>query len=180
MRPFSPGDLADLHALYSDPEVMKYIPGGNPRTLDETRDSLEKMMCNFERNDYGMFAVFERKEKRFISRCGLQPLENSGLIELSYTFVPSAWGKGYATEAAMEVLRAAFCDWGLEKVVAIAQEENRASTRVMEKIGMQNCGQGRFYDKDVVLYALEREKKTVDAVFQSSFRQSSRLNMPVL
>jgi ribosomal-protein-alanine N-acetyltransferase len=127
-----------------------------------------------------MFAVIERKEKRFIGRCGLQPLENSGLIELGYTFVPRAWGKGYATEAAMEVLRTAFGDWGLEKVVAIAKGENRASIRVMEKIGMQHCGRERFYGKDVVLYATQRQEKTVDSLFQCSFRQSSKLSMPAL
>ena len=180
MRPFSPEDLADLYVLYSDPNVMKYITGGTPRTLEETRAALERMMRNFEENEYGMFAVFERKEKRFIGRCGLQPLEESGLIELGYTLLPSAWGKGYATEAAMQVIRTAFSQWGLEKIVAIAREENKASTRVMEKIGMTGRSHEKFYGQDVVMYSLEKEIKTASDFYQSSFPQSSRLSMPAL
>jgi len=180
MRPFSEGDFASLHLLYSDPEVMKYISGGIPRTPDATRKSLERMMRNFGETGYGMFAVFERKEKRFIGRCGLQPLENSGLIELGYTLIPSAWGKGYATEASMEVLRTAFGEWGLEKVVAIAREENRASTRVMEKIGMIYSRRDRYYENDVVLYALEAPRKAVSTLYKTSLSQSPKLSLPVL
>ncbi len=180
MRPFAQSDLNDLYSLYSDPQVMKYISGGVPRTFEETRKSLEKMMSRFEESEYGMFALFERKEKRFIGRCGLQPLEESGLIELGYMLLPGAWGKGYATEASMQVLRTAFGEWGLDRIVAIALEENKASTRVMEKIGMVYSGRNRFYNKDVALYALEKPKKPVDAIFQSTSVPRSKLSIPVL
>ncbi len=181
MRPFSQGDLDDLHALYTGFTGQRQV-ASRPlsETMEATRDSLELMMRNFEEHQYGIFAVIERKEKRFIGRCGLQPLENSGLTELDFSFIPSAWGKGYATEAAMEVLRAACGDWGFEKVVAIAGEENRTSIRVMEKIGMIASGHRRFYENDVILYSYEKPKTIPDALFQSSYRQSSRLTMPAL
>jgi len=174
MRPFTESDLGELFSLYSDTEVMKYINGGIAQTLEETKTALNRMIGNFAKHGYGMFALFERKEKRFIGRCGLQPLEDSGLIELGYTLIPSAWGKGFATEASMEVLRSAFRDWGLEKVVAISLEENRASTRVMEKIGMIHGGRERFYNRDVVLYSAIKPEERVENIFQSSFRKQEK------
>jgi ribosomal-protein-alanine N-acetyltransferase len=175
MRPFTADDFQDLYTLYNNPEVMKYITGGKPRTTEETAKALERMISRFEESGYGMFAVIERREKRFIGRCGLQPLENSGLIELGYTFIPSAWGKGYATESSLQVLRSAFNEWDLDKIVAIAKEENKASTRVMEKIGMVYSERSTFYNTEVVLYTIEKPQKILDNIFQKSFQNSSTL-----
>ncbi len=177
MRPFTESDLGDLYSLYSDIEVMKYITSGIPRTLEETKTALDRMIGNFTRDGYGMFAIFERKEKRFIGRCGLQPLDSSGLIELGYTLIPSAWGKGFATEASMEVLRSAFSDWGLEKIVAIAVDENRASTRVMEKLGMSKVGHDRFYNKNVLRYEAEKPVEKIESIFQNSFRRQEKVEV---
>ena len=51
-------------------------------------------------------------------------------------FARAVWNRGYATEAAGAWLETAFADRGLDRVVALAFRANRASTRVMEKIGM--------------------------------------------
>jgi ribosomal-protein-alanine N-acetyltransferase len=174
MRPFASGDLSDLHALLCDIQVTL------PPSMEETRISLEIMISAFDKNHFGMFAVIERKEKRFIGLCGLQPLENSGLTELRFCFAPSTGGKGYATEAAMEVLRAAFGDWELEKIVALAETDGKSSARVLEKIGMVNSGNGKFYGKDVILYSVEKRPKPAGPVFQSNYRHNSRLSMPAL
>ena len=179
LRPFTKDDLGDLHNLYSNPETMKYI-SGRPRTFEESETALEKMIVNFGRDGYGMYAVIERREKRFIGRCGLQPLEDSGLIELGYTLLPSFWGKGFATEASIQILRTAFTDWGLERIVAIALEQNRASTRVMEKVGMKFSGPAKFYGKAVVQYDLEKPKISYDSSFEHLSTQSTRLSIPQL
>ncbi len=155
LRPFTMGDLDDVIALYSDPDVMRYITA--IETPEEIRASLERMISRFEERGWGMFAVIERREKRFIGCCGLQPLDATQMIELSFTLAKSAWGKGYATEASKLLLRKAFTDWGLETVVAIVQPENTSSTHIMEKLGMQYVRNGEFYHKNCALYALEKQ-----------------------
>ena len=77
----------------------------------------------------------------------------------------------------MEVLRTAFSDWGLEKIVAISLEENRASTRVMEKLGMHKAGYDRFYGKDVVRYESEKPIEKEESIFQNSFRRPEKVEM---
>ena len=87
---------------------------------------------------------------------GLFPLNWEGPeIELAYHVVPSAWGRGYATEAA-EALLAVAWEAGLDHVVAVAMPGNVASRRVMEKLGMSFQGSTRYRDFDVVRYSLER------------------------
>jgi len=63
-----------------------------------------------------------------------------GVGELGYWFGPAHWGKGYATEAAQAMIRAAFTAWGLNKVYGRHFTDNPASGRVMEKSGMQYEG----------------------------------------
>lgn len=177
MRPFSESDLGDLHSLYSDPMVMNHIPPFCPLRIEGTRESLERMMSNFESSGYGEFAVIERKEKRFIGHCGLQPIENTGLIELNYLFLPEWWHKGYATEGAMAILRSAFNDWDLERIVGLVLQGNKASARVLEKLGMSFEGEANFYNTEMLLYSLEKPVHTSDNIFKSNYQNRERFQV---
>ena len=68
-----------------------------------------------------------------------------GEIELGYLMKRSAWGKGYATEAAGRLLRFAFEESPLEEVVAVTDPDNRRSQQVLRKIGMTDEGLRRAY-----------------------------------
>ncbi|HYM19848.1 MAG TPA: GNAT family N-acetyltransferase [Candidatus Kapabacteria bacterium] len=158
LRPFEAADLDDVIALFSNIDVMRYI--GSIRTPEESREKLMKMISEFHERGFGMFAVIDRKEKRFIGRCGLQTLDTTDMTELGYTFFPTAWGKGFATEASKAILQRAFDQWGLESVVAVANPENRVSVHIMEKIGMQYVRSDIFYGRQCVLYSISKKKPT--------------------
>ncbi len=155
LRAFTLSDLDDVIALYSDRDVMRYIPA--TPTPEEIQASLQRMISRFDERGWGMFAVIERREKRFIGCCGLQPLDDTQMIELSLTLAKTSWGKGYATEASKLLLRKAFTDWGFETVVAIVEPGNTSTTHIIEKLGMQYIRNGEFYRKNCALYALEKQ-----------------------
>ena len=79
-------------------------------------------------------------------------------IELAYHVVPSRWGRGYATEAGVALLEAAWRETDLDHVVAIAFPENRASIRVMVKLGMTYEGLARYTDHNFVRYSIPRPR----------------------
>jgi RimJ/RimL family protein N-acetyltransferase len=85
-----------------------------------------------------------------VGDCGIQLLEGGPDVELGFHLRRSAWGQGYATEAARSCLAAAFAGLGLDQVIAIVAPGNAASARVLEKIGMQRAGKrealGRTWD----------------------------------
>jgi ribosomal-protein-alanine N-acetyltransferase len=157
IRPFRPaGDSEPLHELWGDPEAMRFVrPDGKVITVAETRSRLEEVAS---RDDgWGFWAVDEREGERLVGGAGLFPLNWEGPeIELAYHVVPSAWGRGYATEAAAALLAAAWRDTGLDHVVAVAFEGNLASRRVLEKLGMACEGPTRYRDHDVVRYSIAR------------------------
>jgi ribosomal-protein-alanine N-acetyltransferase len=140
MRPFVESDLDDLAALYADPQVMRYIGSGSIYSPEESQLLLRQTIDDFEANSFGMLAVIERREKRLIGRCGLKPLNDSDEVEIGFLLEERSWGKGFATEAAKEVMRHAFTDMKLSYLIAFADTRNIAGRRVLEKLGMKRTG----------------------------------------
>jgi [ribosomal protein S5]-alanine N-acetyltransferase len=157
IRPFEPAsDAGPLHELWGDPEAMRFIPGGVKATVEETRERLAILRAR-SANGWGYWAVEEPERARPIGGVGLFPLNWEGPeIELAYHIVPSAWNRGYASEAAAALLAAAWRDTELDHVVAVAMPENAASRRVMEKLGLELEGPTRYRDFDVVRYSIKR------------------------
>jgi ribosomal-protein-alanine N-acetyltransferase len=153
LRPLVQEDLENLIQLYDDPEVRRYLGAPAPEQIEA---KLQERIAFFEKHGYGMYAVIDRREKRFVGRCGLEVLEGTSMLELAFILDRSVWHKGYATEASKEILRAAFSEWKLESIVAITDPENRASIHVLHKLGMQFERHDRFYDRDCVLYGIQK------------------------
>lgn len=84
---------------------------------------------------YGMFVVEERETGRFIGRVGaLQPMGWPGL-EVAWAMVPSARGKGYATEAATAVVDWVFCRFDFDRIISVIDPRNTPSQRVAQRLG---------------------------------------------
>lgn len=156
IRPFEPDrDAEPLHELWGDAEAMQFIPGGAKRTVGETRSRLAALRGRAAEG-WGFWAVEELQGGRPVGGVGLYPLNWEGPeIELAYHVVPSAWNRGYASEAAAALLAAAW-ETGLDHVVAVAMPGNAASRRVMEKLGMSLEGSTRYREFDVVRYSIAR------------------------
>ncbi len=139
LRRQEPADLDDLWALYSDPEITRYIPDA-PRSRAEALEELEWHRHGHPKNpNLGLWATLLKPEGKFIGRCGLLPWEIEGQseVEVAYTIDRAHWGQGLATEAAGAILRYGFERLGLPRLVCLIDPLNAASQRVAEKIGMR-------------------------------------------
>src|SRR5262249_24868599 len=140
LRRFTAADGGLLFDLDSDPEVMRYLTGGagTPRALIEAR-----VLPRFleDRGDFagsGAWALIEKAGARFVGWVSLRPLDAAaGAAELGYRLRRESWGRGYAAEAARILLRTAFAaPSGPARVLARTYQDNLASRRVLEKLGM--------------------------------------------
>jgi len=139
LRRFTSADLDYLYALDNDPEVMRYINGGTPtpRAVVE-RDILPVFLRYDERcPGFGFWAAVERASGEWLGWfCFLLSQEAPGQATLGYRLRKAAWGQGHATEGGRALIHKGFEEWGVQRVVATTYEENQASRRVMEKLGM--------------------------------------------
>ncbi len=137
LRDFVESDFRAVHAYSSDPRVTKYLFFG-PRDEEGTTDYLGGLLasqCERPRTRFEL-AVEEIESGRVIGACDLSFIESND-VDLGYMLDIDAWGKGYATEIALALIDAAFFDLRAERVISTVDVNNRASIRVLEKIGMR-------------------------------------------
>ena len=157
IRKFKPEDLPELIEQRSDPEVNKYLGGvrlQNPQALEKR---LQFYIDCYEKYGFGTCAVHWKETGEMIGSCGLQPLENTGEIEVGYSLIKSFWRKGLATECARAWLEYGFNQAGLERIVAVTQPENEGSWRVMEKLGMVREKTAEHYGFPCYFYAVSKD-----------------------
>jgi RimJ/RimL family protein N-acetyltransferase len=180
LRRLVAADLAHLCALDADPAVMRFLTGGTPTPCEVIRDDiLPRFLRSYEDGEgYGYWAAIVRATGEFAGWFSLRPRGAAYPDEatLGYRLRRAVWGRGYATEGANALIRKGFADVGLRRIAATTYQDNLASRRVLEKIGMafvrsfrltpdDLAAPGTFHvadpvawDGDDVEYALTREE----------------------
>lgn len=138
LRPFRLDDLSAFLAFNSNPEARRFM--GGVVSKSDSESSLDAHIKSVETTGLGARAVVESSSDSVLGYCGLQRFAVTEEIELFYGYLPTAWGRGVATEAAHGLVSVAQrCD-AIEQLVAIVREENVASMRVLEKLRFRPAG----------------------------------------
>lgn len=158
LRPFELTDAPALFTWVSDPEVMRFmpIPTGLDHSLEQTVARVQRYMSYQEQYGFSRWLIFDRATNLPIGDAGLLYMAESSEIELGYRFAKPWWGQGRATEVAAAWLDYAFGPLNLSAIVAFAEAENRASLRVMEKLGMQFLREHELFGKMELVYGIQR------------------------
>ena len=141
LRPFDDADADALFALHSSPDVLRYwdAPPWSERARAERFITACRTMA--EEGTGMRLAVDHASGGAFIGWCSLtrwNPDHRSA--SMGYCFDETAWGRGYATEAARALLQWAFETLDLNRVQAETDARNAASARVLEKLGFVREG----------------------------------------
>ena len=140
LRPYEPGDLVFLHSMFGREDVCRYLPW-MPMDLDQARAKLEQRVQQTHIETDGDALVLIADESDSGRPVGEFMLRLKSLAsrqgELGWSLHPDAQGRGFATEAAGEILRIGFDELGLHRIVAGCDSRNTASLRVMERLGMR-------------------------------------------
>ena len=156
-RHMTPGDLEDLASMYQNPEVMTTLGGIRDRA--QVLSSMERNLKHQDEHGYAYW-IFEDEAHHFMGRGGLMNTHIEGVdeVEIGYALLPEYWGKGIATEVGKEIVRIGFEDLGLNEIVCFALPENKASIRVMEKLGFAFEKECVYKKLKHVLYRLTKEQ----------------------
>jgi RimJ/RimL family protein N-acetyltransferase len=131
--------------MNADPRVMEhFVAPMSPEETDEMVDRVDRWIAD---HGWGLFAVEVVDGPGFIGFVGLaEPRFEAPFtpaIEIGWRLDPSAWGHGYASEAARAVLEAA-PGWGISEVVSFTTTTNTRSEAVMRRIGMTHDPEDDF------------------------------------
>ena len=160
LRPFEATDAEAAFEWFGNPVVMKYVPNGPDAALDETRRRIEKYQQHQGVHGFSKWVIVERRLGRPIGDSGLLVLEREGWIDLGFRLKPAYWGQGFATEAGLAWIRAAFHDLGLRALGAFTHPDNGASTRVLEKLGFYAVRRDTVMGMSATVFELKCDGRT--------------------
>jgi RimJ/RimL family protein N-acetyltransferase len=133
LREWRDGDAAAFAELAADPEVMRYLPMPDA-------DWVARALDHWHEHGFGQWVVEIPEVARFAGIVGLSrmrfALPFAPAVEAAWRLARPHWGQGYATEAARAAIDDGFARLGLEEIVAFTVPANRASRRIMERLGM--------------------------------------------
>ncbi len=141
LREFRDGDEQGIFRLDSNPIVHTYLGNRPISTLEQAKAVVGLVKQQYVELGIGRWAVIEKSTQEFIGWSGIkhviQPEHGTETYyDIGYRFIPEAWGKGYATESALEGLQYGFETLNVPLIIGTAHVENKASRRVLEKIGL--------------------------------------------
>ncbi|MFD5758242.1 GNAT family N-acetyltransferase [Streptomyces sp. NPDC127044] len=165
LRRWRESDLGPWAAMNADPEVREHL--GELLTREQSDAAVALMQAEFEERGFGWWALESRETGEFIGRAGLDEVGEDmpfAGVDIGWRLMRSAWGHGYATEAALACLTFGFEALGLPEVVASTTVHNLRSQAVMRRIGMTREPADDFEDPSVpegplrhcVLYRIPR------------------------
>jgi RimJ/RimL family protein N-acetyltransferase len=135
LRNWHMDDLDTFAAINADPDVMRWL--GGPRDRATTLGNMTGAAYDLATRGYGKIAVERRADGALLGMCGLSHEHwYPDDVEIGWRIAPVHQMQGYATEAALAWMAHAFGALALPRLISIADVPNRASIRVMEKIGM--------------------------------------------
>lgn len=166
IRTWSPeADAPQAFEFYGDLRVMRWL-GAVPKafeSVEQVRARLEQHAAKFiEKPDEGLFPVVRKLDNKVIGGVIFRELPDAeghgtGDVEIGWHFAVEAWGEGFATEAARDLIA-----WGashhpnLTEIWAIAYPENVKSLAVMERLGMTPVGMtNKYYGIEAMSYRLD-------------------------
>jgi RimJ/RimL family protein N-acetyltransferase len=142
-------DVEDVHReIYSDEEVVRWYSGAGVLTLEQTRERVAGHLLAWG-DELGRHAVILKGTQEFCGQVHLSPFVNQWYrwkdepeprfntleVELAFAFGRRFWGKSFAYEACRAMIRYAFVDLRLPRLVGGAHRENVRSANLQRRLG---------------------------------------------
>ncbi len=170
IREYTDDDWPAVYAYVKDEPFWKH-QAGEPPTEERVKALIQWAVREQKispRINYYL-AVTETKSEDIVGEAVLKSIPpGHGQGEIGFGIVPSLWRKGYATEVSRALIDAGFVTLKLNRISAQCAPENKASIRVMQKLGMAREGllrehyrAGGKYWSSVIYALLAREYEKI-------------------
>lgn len=158
LREISIGDAEFIFALMNEPAYHEFIGDRGVRTPENARTYiLEKLAPSYAKFGYGLYLVELKGEKTPVGICGFVKRDALEHPDIGFAFLREHWSRGFASEAARAALDYGFAALAMKTVLGVTMPANRASIRLLERLGLRYQGMTRVppNDRDSMLFSTE-------------------------
>ena len=142
IRNWTKDDILAYSKIVSDLDVMRFIGQGTIQSYEEAEKYVNNCFKDIEIKGWARFAVEIKNSNELAGFCGFALYNNE--LDFGWRYAKRFWNKGYGTEAATAVLKLGLEKFKFPRIVCIAYPENKASIRIIERIGMN-------FEKNIIL-----------------------------
>lgn len=136
VRRFCLYDAPFIVTMLNDPSFIEHVGDKGVRSLDDAqRYLLDGPLASYERHGHGLWRIDLRECGTTIGMAGILKRDCLDDVDLGYSFLPAYWGRGYAFEVTSAVMTYARTQLGFSRIVAVVNEDNEASIKVLTKLG---------------------------------------------
>ena len=157
LRPLQLSDLEPLHELWTDEPVRRLLWDGEKIPLARTREIIETSSRLSDERGFGIWSLRRHDDDRLVGFAGYWHFRDAPELELLFGVAADCWGRGFAPEAAREIIRYGFDTLGFDPIVASTDAANAASRRAIEKLGMRFDRRAVVDGLDTFFYSLKKE-----------------------
>lgn len=144
LRRFTLADLDLLDRLATDSRVMEFLGGVKDRAATETMLRVRILEYYDRHPGLGIWATVERASGQCVGFHVLNHIQGETDVQVGHALFADAWGRGYATEMTLGLLRYGFGTLQLPVIVAITHLANTSSQHVLLKAGLRRNGERQF------------------------------------
>ncbi len=152
LEPFAAADLDTLHALWTDPDVRRYLWDNRIISRDRAAGALASAMGAADQHGIGYWTLRQDRARDVLGDVGFQFIPQTPDIELMCSLRPQFWNRGLAAEAAQAALEYLWRATPFTRVLARGDLPNERSVRLMERLGMWHYSTGTA----LITYVLDR------------------------
>lgn len=156
LRPHRMEDFDAYAAFWADPEVVRFITGV-PSTRENSWGRMLRVNGMWHLMGFGFLAIEEKATGRLLGEAGFQDMRRDfepsieGTLETGWALIPSAHGKGYATEAVGALIAWADAHFPSRRMTCIISPQNQASLRLAAKFGFREFARSDYHGPIIVL-----------------------------
>lgn len=157
LRQLSIDDVQDVFHLRSDKQVNTYLGRQLCLTIEEAREFIHIILAPTIKNESYYWAITCRKSNIFFGTiCIYNLLDDKRIAEIGFELLPSFQNKGIMKEAAQSVINYAFNSISIECIEAYTHQQNKSSTKLLEKLGFVASLKPSMENSELCCYSLEK------------------------
>lgn len=163
-RKLTEDDIPTWSSFFIDNDRTRFVGSHRFTHLDHVGKAtnwIRNQMERYHDHDFGQLAVIEKETGKMIGVSGIIPreIDEKKEYEITYSLLPSAWNKGFASEAAIHFKEYAFANINCDSVISIIHVENEPSGNVARKNGMRKVLETEYMEMPVYVYRIMNDKR---------------------
>ncbi len=149
-------DIPFIMEYLSDPERTRFLPNEKPYPKTLSLLWATNRIKHWAIHNFGTYILIDKSNSEKIGYCGLEYVLDSRFVDIRYGLMQSAWGKGFAIEAAKKCLAHGFNHLNFDTLYGAAVSENHASMAILKKLGMKSNPEFDTYGDIVESFSIDK------------------------